>query len=487
MIKELLWFPTNKCLIDGEWRFPEAKAEITLVNPSDGKFLSCIARCSKNDVGSAVSSAHESLTGSWGKKTALERGRILIAMSKLVKKYSEKLAYIEALDVGKPLSQAKNDVVALIRYLEFYGGAADKIHGLTIPFHNDYTVYGLRERLGVTAHIIPWNYPMQIIGRSVSASLAIGNACILKPSEEACLTALAFGEIANEAGLPNGALNIIPGFGLEAGQSLTSNKKINHISFTGSVKTGILVQTSAAQNIVSTTLELGGKSPQIVFDDADLERAIPFLINGGLQNSGQTCSASSRILIQKNAYKIVVEKMRDVYKTLRVAPAIEDFELGPLISQRQMDIITSYLNKSADLKLSAEGSVMKNPSGGFYVSPKLFETENYMHSIAQEEIFGPIQIVIPFDDEKEAIKIANATEYGLVASVWTENGSRQLRMAKALKAGQVFVNNYGAGGGIELPFGGVEKSGNGREKGFESLYGFSQLKTVATFHGEGNE
>jgi len=484
MVNELVWFPTNKCLIDGAWVDSELNNEIELINPSNGRLLSRIARASKNDVKNAISAASVALEKTWGEKTALERGRILLKMSQLVIKYSKNLAHLESLDVGKPLSQAKNDVIALARYLEFYGGAADKIHGMTIPFQNDFSVSCLRERLGVTAHIIPWNYPMQIIGRSISASLAMGNACVLKPSEEACLTALAFGEIATEAGLPAGALNIIPGFGFEAGQALAASKEVNHISFTGSLLTGISVQTAAAQNVVPTTLELGGKSPQIVFDDANLKRAIPFLVNAGIQNSGQTCSASSRILVHETIYRDVVEKMSGMYKNLRVAPAIEDYDLGPVISRRQMDIITSYQNKCSDLKLLAEGSLMEGTNNqGYYMSPKLFETENYRHSVAQEEIFGPIQIIIPFKNEQEAIKIANSTDYGLVASVWTENGSRQLRVAKAVKAGQIFVNNYGAGGGVELPFGGIGRSGHGREKGFESLYSFSQLKTIANFHG----
>ncbi|MDG2474496.1 MAG: aldehyde dehydrogenase family protein [Paracoccaceae bacterium] len=484
MIKELLWFPTNKCLIDGSWEAPTSKNEIALINPSDGTILIYIARGSKKDVENAVSSAQRALKTSWGKKNAHERGQFLLAMSKLVIKYQEKLAFLESLDVGKPLSQATKDVTTLARYLEFYGGAADKIHGITIPFQNDFTVIGLRERLGVTAHIIPWNYPMQIIGRSISASLAMGNACVLKPSEEACLTALAFGEIAREAGLPDGALNIVPGFGSEAGHALASNKEIAHISFTGSLQTATLIQMAAAQNIVGTTLELGGKSPQIVFDDANFEKAVPFLVNAGIQNAGQTCSASSRILVQQGSYRTVVKKMSAAYKQLQVGPAIENLDLGPVISRRQMEIILSYRNKASDLKISAEGRITKNATKqGFYITPQLFETDNYMHPLAQEEIFGPIQLIIPFRDETEAIKIANSTEYGLVASVWTENGSRQMRVAKAVHAGQVFINNYGAGGGVELPFGGVGKSGHGREKGFEALYGFSQLKTIANFCG----
>jgi aldehyde dehydrogenase (NAD+) len=374
--------------------------------------------------------------------------------------------------------------VALARYLEFYSGATDKIHGETIPYLDGYTVYTLREPHGVTGHIIPWNYPMQIIGRSVGAALAMGNTTVLKPAEDACLTALAFAEIAKRAGLPNGALNIVPGLGFEAGAELASHNGINHISFTGSEEVGVKIQSVAANNVVPVTLELGGKSPQIVFEDADINAALPFLVNSGIQNAGQTCSAASRILVHKKVYKEVKSKMSDKYRKLIVGPAIDDMDLGPLISYRQMEIVKSFLELGGDLKIAAEGKISKNATKkGFYIKPTLFEDVPYSHKLAQKEIFGPIQVLIPFETEEEAIKIANSTSYGLVAAVWTESGARQMRMAKKLKSGQVFINNYGAGGGVELPFGGVGKSGHGREKGFEALYGFSTLKTVAAFHG----
>ncbi len=484
MTLDFLWFPTDKCLVDGSWEPPTEKKTLNLINPSNGEKLATVARSTTNDVNDAVLAAEKALSGAWGEKTALDRGRILNKMSHLVEKYADKLALIESFDVGKPLSQAKNDVTALARYLEFYGAASDKIHGITIPYRKDFTVLGVREKLGITAHIIPWNYPMQIIGRSVCASLAMGNACILKPSEEACLTALAFGEIAREAGLSDGALNIIPGIGSESGKALASHKNVDHISFTGSVKTGCLIQKFASANVTPTTLELGGKSPQIVFSDSNLERAIPFLVNSGIQNSGQTCSASSRILVQDTILKDVLNQMAKSYESLKVGPAFEDLDLGPIISKKQKNVISKFESMGSDLDLIAKGNFIKKINHqGFYKRPKLFKTEDHKHILAQEEIFGPIQVVIPFKDEEEAVEIANSTDYGLVASVWTENGSRQMRIANQVKAGQVFINNYGAGGGVELPFGGVGKSGHGREKGFEALYGFSQLKTIANFHG----
>ncbi|MGR3496036.1 aldehyde dehydrogenase family protein [Citreimonas sp.] len=469
-------------LIGGTWR--PTDETLPLHDPSDGSEIARIARGGAAEIDAAVTAAQAALDGEWGRTTAVERGRILARLGRIVADNVELLAETEAHDVGKPLKQARADALALARYCEFYGGAADKVHGATIPYLDGYTVYTLREPHGVTGHIVPWNYPMQIIGRSVGAALAMGNACVLKPAEDACLTALLFAHFAQQAGLPGGALNVVPGLGAEAGAALSGHPGLHHISFTGSVATGAAVQIAAGANVVPVTLELGGKSPQIVFEDADLGAALPFLVNAGLQNAGQTCSASSRILVHASLFDTLAARMAQAYGAKRIGRAIDDADLGPLINPTQKARVERYLGLGADLPVIARiepGADL--PENGSYVPACLFGPVPPDHALAQEEIFGPVQVMIPFETEDEALRIANGTEYGLVASIWTRDGARQMRLARKVRSGQVFINNYGAGGGVELPFGGVGKSGHGREKGFEALYGFSTLKTVAAYHG----
>jgi len=292
--------------------------------------------------------------------------------------------------------------------------------------------------------------------------------------------------LAAEVGFPAGAINIVTGLGHEVGDALAKHPGIDHISFTGSPSVGTLIQQAAAARHCPVTLELGGKSPQIIFADADLDAAVPVIINAIVQNSGQTCSAGSRVLIEKSIYESLLVRLGEAFKNLRVGPASADLNLGPLIRASQKQRVQDFLDeaKAAGISIVAEGTVVSEaPASGFYQAPVLLRDVPVHHRVAQEEVFGPVLAAMSFEGEDQAIELANATSFGLVAGVWTRDGGRQFRMAKRLRSGQVFINNYGAGGGVELPFGGVKSSGHGREKGFEALYGFTTLKTVAIQHG----
>lgn len=471
-------------LIGGEWR--DAADTIAVRDPSDGGQIGWIGRGTAADIDDAVAAAEAALAGSWGRLTAVERGRLLTRLSALILARADEFALIEAADVGKPLRQARADAVACARYFEFYGGAADKVHGDTIPFLDGYTVMTLREPHGVTGHIIPWNYPLQILGRSVGAALAMGNACVLKPAEDAALSSLLVARLACEAGFPAGALNVVTGYGEEAGAALARHPGIHHISFTGSVEVGREIEASAARNLIPVTLELGGKSPQVVFADADLDAALASVVSAAIQNAGQTCSAGSRLLVEDRIYDDFVARVAERFRALQVGPARRDLDVGPLINAGQKDRVEGFVARArADgLPVLAEGRIVEDaPEGGHYVRPTLIGEVPPDNRLAQDEVFGPVLAAIRFRDEEHAVEIANGTAYGLVAGVWTRDGGRQMRMARRIRAGQVFINNYGAGGGVELPFGGVKHSGFGREKGFEALYGFSVTKTVAINHG----
>jgi aldehyde dehydrogenase (NAD+) len=472
--------------IGGEWVASSTGQTLPVLDPSTGLAFDDIARGTAADVDRAVAAARAALDGPWGRMTATERGRILSKMSDLILARHEELSLLEARDTGKPMSQARNDITVAARYCEYYGGAADKLHGEQIPYLNDFHVVVLHEPYGVTAHILPWNYPAQMFGRSVVPALAVGNATVLKPSEDACLTPLAFCRIAAEAGLPAGALNVVTGLGEEAGHALTHHGDINFISFTGSPEVGTMVQKAGAERTLKVVLELGGKSPQIVFDDANLERAATFVIKAITQNAGQTCSAGSRLMVQRGVHDrfvaMVVEKFR---QSAAGTPAM-DRDCGPLINAAQQRRVQGYVDRAiaSGIPLLAQGVVAEGvPEGGFYMPPTLFGPVPRDHALACEEVFGPVLAIIPFDDEEDAVRLANATDFGLIAGIWTGDGARQIRMARRMKCGQVYLNCYGAGGGVELPFGGVKKSGHGREKGFMAMEEFCTVKTVVQYYG----
>lgn len=472
--------------IDNRWQPSDSGATIDVYAPAEGTVFAQIAAGNARDIDAAVSAARKAFEeGAWGRLDAAERGRLLIKMAHLVADHEDELTGIEARDTSKPMKQARADIKACARYFEFYGGAADKFHGDTIPFMNGYFVATEREPHGVTGHIIPWNYPAQMFGRTLAPALAVGNATVIKPAEDACMTTLRLAELAAEAGFPEGAINLVPGRGIEAGAALISHPGVDFLSFTGSPEVGVLVQTEAAKNHITCTLELGGKSPQIVFADVDLEAALPSLVNAIVQNAGQTCSAGSRLLVEKSAYDRVVGAVVDRFSMLRAGTPEMDLDLGALINPRQKKRVETFCAGAAEdgIPLLSEGGIAQGtPETGYFVTPKLFGPVPRTNVIAREEVFGPVLSVIPFDDEADAIALANGTDYGLIAGVWSQNGKRATRVARKVKAGQVYINAYGAGGGIELPFGGVRKSGHGREKGMAALHDFTTAKTLILKH-----
>jgi NAD-dependent aldehyde dehydrogenases len=470
--------------IDGNWS-GAAAGTIPVVSPSTGEQIGEISRGGAAEVDAAVQAARRAFEGHWGRVPAVERGRMLMRLSALILQHQEELAQIEARDTGKPMKQARNDIAACARYFEFYGGAADKLHGETIPFLDGYQVLIVREPRGVTGHIIPWNYPAQMFGRTLGPALAAGNAAVLKPAEEACLSCIRLAELAAQAGIPAGAVNLVTGLGEEAGAALAAHPGIDFLSFTGSPEVGTLVQKAAADHHVPCVLELGGKSPQIVFDDADVERALPVIVGAIVQNAGQTCSAGSRVLVQRTIYEEFVAALAKRMNGVRVGSHESDLDCGPVISRVQHERVRGFLDRARrdGIPVVAEGQLDRGaPEGGYYVRPTLLGPVPLDHELAREEVFGPVLAAIPFDDEDDAVRIANGTDYGLIAGIWSENGARQMRLAKRLRVGQVYINGYGAGGGIELPFGGFKRSGHGREKGFEALREYTVAKTIVINH-----
>lgn len=476
----------DKHFINGKWAASTSGETSAAIDPSTGKEYGRIAVGTIEDIDAAVKAARAAFeNGPWGRLTAAERGRLLLKFAALIIEKKDELAAIESRDTGKPRTVARNDVDAAARYFEYYGGAADKVYGDTIPYLNNHFVAVVREAKGVTGHILPWNYPMQMFGRTLAPSLAAGNATVLKPAEAASASILRLAELATEAGLPDGAINVVTGAGGKIGTALAGHPGVDFISFTGSPEVGQIIQKTAADNYINCTLELGGKSPQVVFNDADFDLAIPTICRAIIQNSGQTCSAGSRVLVQRDIYDDFIARLGEAFSKVRVGSPEMDFDCGPIITSKQRDTVQRFIDaaKADGIPLIAQGTLADGVDpDGFFVRPSLFGPVPHSNSLAQEEVFGPVLAAIPFDDEDDAVRIANGTDFALVAAAWTRDGGRQMRMSKRLKAGQVFINCYGAGAGIELPFGGTGKSGHGREKGLVAMDDYSNIKTIVIQH-----
>jgi acyl-CoA reductase-like NAD-dependent aldehyde dehydrogenase len=474
---------TEGLIIDGTRTKASDGGTFEVLDPSTGRPLAQVAKATREDVNRAVQSARAALESkAWGGIAPAERGRMLFRIAQTIRERAEELAELESRDNGKPLRQARTDVQVAARYFEFFAGAADKIMGNTIPLGPGFLDYTVREPIGVSAQIIPWNYPIQIGARGIAPALAAGCTVVLKPAEDAPMTALRLGEIALGCGVPPGVVNVIPGMGPEAGAALASHPDINQLTFTGSVEVGILVAKAAADNIVPVVMELGGKSPNVVFADADLDITIPGVANAIFQNAGQTCSAGSRLLVERKAHDAVVERLAERARSMRIGPGVSDPDLGPIISKKQLETIERYvrIGASEGAAVVAGGARPSDPSlaGGFFFTPTLLDRVTPDMRVAREEIFGPVLAITTFDDVEEAAALANRSDYGLVAGVWTRDINKALSLASRIKTGQVYVNTYGAGGGVELPFGGYKKSGYGREKGLESLLSYTQVKNV---------
>jgi aldehyde dehydrogenase (NAD+) len=470
----------GRMFLNGERVSARSGATFDAIDPATAEVFASVARGDEADVDAAVSSARAAMDG-WAVLPPVRRVRILNRLASLLRERSREFAELESLDVGKPLRQAEDDVVAAAGYFEYFAGAADKVFGSSIPLGKGFVDFTLREPLGVSAQIVPWNYPLRLASRGVAPALACGNAVVAKPAAEAGLSIVRLAELAAEAGVPPGVFNVVTG-GRETGAALTHHPGINHITFTGSVPTGIAIMKAAADNVVPVTLELGGKSPNIVFADADLERAAASAATTLMQNSAQTCTAPTRLLVEEAAHDRFVELLAQRIRSIRLGRGLDNPDMGPVVSERQMQQVLGYIAAGArDGATAVTGGRRAGGSDlarGYFVEPTLLDAVAQGTTLEQEEIFGPVLTVTTFASVEEAIAIANGTPYGLVTGVWTRDLSTALTVATAVKSGQVRVNSYSVEGSIGLPFGGYKRSGFGREQGVEALANYTQMKNV---------
>ena len=470
----------KRLLIGGKWVAPKSGKTFETVNPSNEEVLALIAEGDKADVDEAVKAARKAFDdGRWPSMGPHERARLMFKIAELIDAHADELAELETLDNGKPLTFSRGfDIPASAETFRYYGGWVTKIYGETNPSDPAFFNYTLREPVGVCGQIIPWNFPLLMAAWKLGPALACGNTVILKPAEQTPLTALRLGELIMEAGLPEGVLNIITGFGPGAGSSIAEHPEIDKVAFTGSTEVGKIILKASAGNLKKVSLELGGKAPNIIFPDADLDQAVPTAMMGVFFNSGQVCCAGTRIFVQRDKYDEVVGKLANFSKGVTMGdPFDQKSTIGPLVSREQFDRVKGYLDvgKKEGAKVAAGGDA--GTGKGYFVNPTLFTGVKNDMRIAREEIFGPVGTAISFTDENDAVLQGNNTDYGLSAAVWTRDLSRAHKMARSLKAGTVWVNCYNQLDPIS-PFGGYKQSGFGRELGRYAIDLYTQIKSV---------
>ena len=470
----------KQLLIGGKWVAAKSGKTFETINPSNEEILALVAEGDKADVDEAVKAARKAYEeGKWSKIGPHERARYLFKIAELIDAHAEELAELETLDNGKPLTFSRGfDIPAAAETFRYYGGWCTKIYGETNPSDPSFFNYTLREPVGVCGQIIPWNFPLLMAAWKLGPALACGNTVILKPAEQTPLTALRLGELIMEAGVPEGVLNIITGMGPGAGSSIAEHHDIDKVAFTGSTEVGKIILKASAGNLKKVSLELGGKAPNIIFPDADLDQAIPTAMMGVFFNSGQVCCAGTRIFVQRDRYDEVVGKLANFSKGVTMGdPFDQKSTIGPLVSQEQFDRVKGFLavGKKEGAKVSAGGEA--GTGKGYFVNPTLFSDVKNDMQIAREEIFGPVGTAISFTDENDAVFQGNNTDYGLSAAVWTRDLTRAHKVARALKAGTVWVNCYNQLDPIS-PFGGYKQSGFGRELGRYAIDLYTQIKSV---------
>lgn len=468
-------------VIDGK-RVPASRGrKLETVDPASGRPFAEIARGDAADVDAAVASAKRALRGSWLRTTPAERGRILARTAALIRRDKERLARIETLDSGKPLRESHGDIETSAAYFEYYAGMADKLQGDTIPLGQDFISFTLHEPVGVTAHIIPWNFPLVTTARGVAPALAAGNTAVVKPAEQTSLTALMLADLLAEAGLPAGVYNVVTGLGDEVGAPLCAHPDVAHITFTGSVATGKTVMKAAAEHVASVTLELGGKSPVVVLADADLDAAVEGTLKAIYTNAGQVCSAGSRLVIERPLHAPALDRLTKRVQTLSLGHGLDDAPIGPLVSAAQLRRVGGFVEEARKrgIEIVAGGApaVVEGLENGYFYPPTILQRVKPDDPVVQEEIFGPVLTVQVVESAEEALAVANSTSFGLVAGIYTADVTKALRFARDVDAGQVYINQYFAGG-VSTPFGGVKNSGFGREKGLAALSSYFRIKCV---------